>query len=105
MKSNKTLGFTEVGSGSGDAGGSETADLTVGRRGDVVYRAYCTIYHSEQDASREGVVDDLSARGDTADEAIGTLAERAADQWSDERARGVRRAIIEAADEIAAIDE
>lgn len=101
MKSNQELGFTEIGSGEGDAGSSETADLTVGSREGAGYRAYCTIYHSEQDASRNGVVDELSARSDTPGVAMGILAERAADQWSEKRARGVRRAIIEAEDEIA----
>ena len=102
MKSNKKLGFAnvhEISEGTGDCGGSLTAQVQVGRKNDV-YRAYVYLYHHEQDASREGVKDELCARGASVAEAITELRRRVNDQWSTEDARGVRRAIMEVQESI-----
>jgi hypothetical protein len=97
-RSNTALGYDrihEISEGVGDvAGTSLTANLQVGKRGDT-YRAYCYLWHHEQDASREGIRDSLMARGNTPQEAMSELLRRATDQWTESQARGVRRAIIE----------
>ena len=71
MKSNRDLGFVplfgEEGQNSSevnaDGGGSLSIDVTVGQRGKV-YRAYAYQWHHEQDASREGIRDEVSCRAD-----------------------------------------
>jgi hypothetical protein len=97
MKSNQDLGFGAVhaiSEGIGDAGGTLTAHLMVGRKGNV-YRAYLYLWHHEQDASREGVRDALCARSASVAEVLTELRRRVNDQWTPERARGARRAIME----------
>lgn len=97
MKSNRELGFVkihEISEGSGDVGGSLSANVSIGKRGEV-YRAYCYIWHHEQDASREGVKGDLCARGESAEEVLAALRRVANDQFPNAWARGVRHAIME----------
>lgn len=99
LKSNNDLGYRrvhEISEGTADAGESQTVHLQIGARCRALpYRAYAYLYYHAQDASSEGVVDRLCARGATPGEAIAGITRVAEDQWNDNQSRGLRRAVME----------
>ena len=84
MKSNKQLEFTPMYGHEGyaygddrscetaDAGGTLTLTATIGKKG-TTYRVYAYLWHSEQDASREGYRGQCCGRGQVPDEAMDTF--------------------------------
>lgn len=97
MKDNRSLGFEtihRISEGTGSVARLVSANVIVGRRGDT-YRAYAYIWQHDQDASREGVIDSLCARADSAEEAMEEIVRRAVSHWSSARVAATKQAVLE----------
>ena len=109
MKDNQDLQFAPLygtdgrtdSMASGDGGGSLTMTATIGCR-DQAYRVYGSLYHHDQDASREGNRGECVARGNSATEALTRWCDAAAKLgWRDEGIEEIRQ---EMSEEIAELD-
>lgn len=100
MKSNAKAGFNPIHEGSypGSAGVHETVTIMVGERDDQ-YRAEASVWNHDQDASKEGIVDRVAAKGASVREALLDLG-LIAHGWNEDRTRGLARAIDEALDDL-----
>ena len=101
MKSNQSLSFYPIHEDQwqGDAGGSYTAYVEVGRS-EKQYRAECWIHESNQDMSREGVRDRIAARGQSPDAALDALLSLP-HGWGGAWTTGLSRAVAEAREGLA----